>query len=434
MRHLAAQEEQLRRHIAANPQDHAALSQYALLFALERRTGPARLLLRLALALAPDHAASWRWLALAAGHDGRAAQCRRYLRQARICAPLDIETHSREADINAELGLYEASWRAGERAVAIDPSNDWIMWNFARDRLMAGDLETGFRRLDTARYGIPPYRQAQHLLPRPLWRGEDPRSRRILVVSEQGHGDTLFCLRFVAELKRRGAEIVMATEPALAGFCRRQVFVDQVVESGAPLPGFDHGCLAFSLPTMLGLSRDEMLNLTTPVAIDPTKKSAWAARLPRARLNVGIAWAGNPQHLYDHRRSIALDRLASWFDIPGIAWHAVQVGPAMQDIVRAGQENRIADHSATIGDFDDTAALMANLDLVVSIDSAPAHLAGILNVPLWLLLYAPPDWRWGHSGSATPWYPRARLFRQKVAGNWEPVIAQVRHDLVALLR
>lgn len=434
MQHLAAQEASLRQRIAADPFDHAALSQYGLLFAMERRTAAARSLLRLALAIAPDHAPSWRWLGLAAGHDNDAGQRRRHLRRARASAPLDSETHNREADIYAELGLYEASWRAGERAVAVDPANSWLAWNFARNRLMAGDLETGFRRFDSARYGIPPIVDAHHLLPRPLWRGEDPRGRRVFIASEQGHGDTLFCLRFIAELKRRGAETLLVADPALGEFCRRQPFIDHVFQPGDPLPRFDYGCLPFSLPTMLGLSRDEMLALRTGIAVGPEKKAAWAARLQPGRLNIGIAWAGNPQHMYDHRRSIALERLAGWFDVPGIAWHAVQVGPAMQDIARAGLSCRIADHSRDIAGFDDTAALMAGLDLVVSIDSAPAHLAGVLGVPLWLLLYAPPDWRWGHAGGATPWYPGARLYRQSAAGDWTDVIARLQRDLVALQR
>ncbi len=434
MQHLAAQEENLRHQIAANPLDHAALSQYGLLFAMERRTAPARRLLRLALSIAPDHAPSWRWLGLAAGHDGDAGQRRRHLRRARIAAPMDAETYTREADIYAELGLYEASWRAGERALSLDPTSHWLTWNFARDRLMSGDLETGFRRLDNARYGIPPIVDAPHQVPWPLWRGEDPRGRRLFIVSEQGHGDTLFCLRFIAELKRRGATTLLVADRALAEFCRRQPFIDEVFVPGDPLPAFDHGSLPFSLPAQLGLSRNQMLGLSTPITVDPAKQAAWAARLPKDRLNIGIAWAGNPHHMYDHRRSIALERLAGWFDGAGIAWHAVQVGPAMQDIARAGLSGRLADHSRDIAGFDDTAALMSGLDLVISIDSAPAHLAGVLGVPLWLLLYAPPDWRWGHRGETTPWYPGARLYRQPVAGDWTDVIARVQRDLAALRR
>ena len=207
--------------------------------------------------------------------------------------------------------------------------------------------------------------------------------------------------------------------------------IDQVVEWGGPLPDFDVHCALMSLPRVFG-TRLESIPATVPyLAADPGLVANWRRELePIAGFRVGICWAGNPEQPNDRNRSTRLARLAPLAEVPGVHLVSLQVGPARDQVREVAGDWPLTDLGGRLGDFAVTAAVIQNLDLVVSIDSAVAHLAGALGAPVWVALSFAPDWRWLLDRDDSPWYPTARLFRQARPGDWEDVFRRIAADLV----
>jgi len=272
------------------------------------------------------------------------------------------------------------------------------------------------------------------LLPtdRPRWRGEELGGKTLLLQSEQGYGDTLQFARYAPLAKARGGRVVLRAPQALLPILKTAPGIDAVVGPEDKAPPFDLHLPLLSLPLIVGTQAD-----TVPAAIpylvpDPGLVARWRERLGNhAGLAVGLVWQGNPAHPNDRRRSIQLDYLRPLLDCPGVRFVSLQVGPGREQLI--GLEDRIVDAGSQVDttSFADTAAIVANLDLVISIDSAMAHLAGALGKPVWIMLATAADWRWLKAGEGTPWYPQARLFRQQVAGGWAEMVRRLRAALWA---
>jgi hypothetical protein len=268
--------------------------------------------------------------------------------------------------------------------------------------------------------------------PAPLWKGETDLGKTLLLHGEQGFGDTLQFCRYAAIAKTQGLRIVLEVQPPLRRLMSSLAGCDQVVARGDPLPDFDFHCPLLSLPRVLGTSDLDDIPTSVPYLQAEAKDEAlWAGRiasLPDGVLRVGLAWAGAPrrespvQAAFDRRRSLPLGALAPILALPGARFFSLQKG------VLAGPG--LVDFMAEMKDFADTAALIANLDLVISVDTSVVHLAGALGKPVWLLNRFDTDWRWLVEGEETPWYPTMRLFRQRSSGDWAGVI----DDVVRALR
>jgi len=416
---IGQQEAVLRQVLAADPLNVPALLGYAALFIGHGRFDIGRLLLRQAAAAAPASTEAWAYLSANETSAGRWNAARQYARRMSRLNPLDVAVHYRGAAELFHRGDIEGCEIALRRAMIVDPAHPETLALRAFLCLRRGEYRRGFRFF-AERWRIPALAELGQVVPRPYWTGSNPRGRTIAVFSEQGHGDTLMCLRYLEMLKARGARVVVVAAPELARLLRSLPFVDTVVPRGAPLPAFDGACLMFSLPALLDVPDRSPPHCVVPA--DPDATAAWRARMDPARINVGLAWSGNPGHKLDHLRSVPLDQLRPLFAVPGIAWHSLQVG-ARGDDIPALAPGRIVDHRPDIADFADTAALMSALDLVITVDSAPAHLAGILGRPAWIMTYEPTDWRWGMAGDGSDWYPSLRIFRQRTAGRWDDVVA-----------
>jgi hypothetical protein len=202
--------------------------------------------------------------------------------------------------------------------------------------------------------------------------------------------------------------------------------VEQLISRGEPIPSFDWHCPLMSLP--LAFSTDfETIPAGIPYLRSRLKASDWLRREETQNLRVGLVWAGNPQNRIDRKRSLTLSSLASLFEVEGVSFYSLQRGPAMQEIDAASFG--FAGFLPSSGDFAETAAVINDLDLIVTVDTAVAHLAGALGKPVWILLPKISDWRWLIDREDSPWYPTARLFRQEVAGRWEQVIEGVVAEL-----
>jgi tetratricopeptide (TPR) repeat protein len=297
-------------------------------------------------------------------------------------------------------------------------------FNRALALLTIGQYRRGFEEYEWRwqRTGMPALKSCG----RPLWLGEYPLHRKtVLLHAEQGLGDTIQFARYVRPLAAGGATVVLEVQPELKSLMSGFDGASQVVARGETLPPFDVHCPLGSLPLAM---QTEAGTVPTPIpylTADPARVAQWSARieaLPWPR--IAIAWSGNPAHENDRNRSIPLVRLAPLFSIPA-SFVSIQRDVRDAEAMQLAGERRLTHVGDALQDFSDTAAVLALCDLVIAVDTAPAHLAGALGRPLWVLVPFAPDWRWTLDGETTPWYPAARLFRQGSLGDWDAVIARV---------
>lgn len=415
-------EQGLRQLVGRRPDHAGALWRFGELARQRGHLGVARRLLRAAVVADPAEAQGWRFL-------GNADKDVDALGRATVLAPQAAEAWFDRAVALLDDDRAEAGMAALRAALALAPEVPVhrMMWGI--QRLARGDYAGGFAHY-AARWEIPGMvAWARHLRGR-RWRGEPLAGKTVLVIAEQGFGDDLMCLRFLPRLKAMGARVMLGLSPPLAPLGRRLAAVDVALNSGDPVPPCDYEIPMFDLPWRLGLATPEAAAAAPYLAADPAKIAAWRERLgPRKAFRIGIAWAGRPSHPHDARRSLPLAALAPLLGMAGCEFHSLQLGPAAAEAAGTA----VVDHQAALMSFDDTAALMKVLDLVITVDSAPAHLAGALGVPVWVMLYAPAEWRWGRAGERTPWYDSARLFRQPRPGDWAPVVAEIRARLADML-
>ncbi|HYD71357.1 tetratricopeptide repeat-containing glycosyltransferase family protein [Azospirillum sp.] len=416
---------------------------------------------RRAAALRPDLAAAWLALGNAAAAGQRWAEAEAAYRAALDRAPNLVEAHEnlglvlvKQGREEEALDLLDAAgrlrperplWRARAtallalgrardaaesyaREMEFHPADAGLHWNRAFALLLAGDMAEGWEEFEWRRNddnAQPPWRP----FPQPTWRGEDVQGRTLLLYAEQGLGDTIQFLRYVPMVAARGARIVLEVQPPLLPLLEGFPGVARVIGRGEPLPDFDLECPLMSLPRVFGTRVDSIPADVPYLRPDPARAAAWRERLLRHNggegPKVGLVWAGNPRFQADDLRSPRLSGLRAVLDVPGVRWFGLQMGDGRQDLERVPVPDGFTDLGGAIGDFADTAAIMANLDLVVSSCTSVAHLAGALGVPVWVALPFAPDWRWLLGRDDSPWYPTARLFRQERVGDWTGVARRI---------
>jgi hypothetical protein len=268
-----------------------------------------------------------------------------------------------------------------------------------------------------------------------LWRGEPLNGEGILLHAEQGLGDTLQFVRYAPLVTARGGEVLLEVQPGLHRLLEKIEGAAQVLARGDTLPSFTWHCPLLSLPLAFGTDL-----ATIPAKIPYLRASSqdsqnWALRLADdssaagERLRVGLVWAGNPRHVRDSQRSMKLSQFAPLAEVDA-CFYSLQKGPPGSQPIPVGL--KLIDLAGELDNFADTAALLTNLDLVITVDTAVAHLAGALGKSVWTLLTYAPDWRWLLNREDSPWYPTMRLFRQPVAGDWAAVIDRVAFELTIL--
>jgi hypothetical protein len=264
------------------------------------------------------------------------------------------------------------------------------------------------------------------------WSGEAPSGKTILIQTEQGFGDSFQFLRYVPMVAALGAEVVLAVPGPLLRLAETLPGVNGVVTENDALPDFDFYCPLLSLPGIFGMSV-EKIPAVVPYLYSPKETAAvWESRLAaETGLKVGLVWSGNPANRMNPRRSIPFPALEPLWRIPGIRWYSLQVGSPTAEISRALHQP-IMDLSPLLTDFAETAAAIQHLDLVISVETAVAHLAGALGQKVWVPLTVVPAWRWLLGRDDSPWYPTMRLFRQSTPGDWIPVVDALGKELRAM--
>ncbi len=314
-----------------------------------------------------------------------------------------------------------------EQALRLAPENGKVLCNRAYLRLLQGDFERGWRDYE-ARWSQPGVTMPS--LSRPRWEGAPLAGKTIFVYAEQSLGDSIQFARYLPLVKRQGGFVLFGCQPPLVGLMSRLPAVDRIVTAGEPLPAFDMQVPLLSLP---GLFRTTLASIPSTVpylSADPALVRRWHAEItghasgPDA-VNVGIVWQGRHEHRGDRQRSLPLPLFEGLASIPGVRLWSLQVGVAAAQVATA--HFSIIDLGSQFNplSLEDVAAAMLNLDLVVTVDTGVAHLAGALGVPVWTLLPFMPDWRWLLDRTDSPWYPSMRLFRQRQPGAWPDVLAEV---------
>jgi Flp pilus assembly protein TadD len=261
------------------------------------------------------------------------------------------------------------------------------------------------------------------------WTGQqDLTGRTILLYDEQGFGDTLQFIRYAPLVAARGATVLIEVQRGLGTLCAASF--GRVFDAGDILPPFDLHCPLMSLPAALGTTLDTIPAIVPYLASDPAYKAEWSSALgPWRKVRVGLAWSGNTLHAADRGRSVALALLEPLLNRTDIECHAIQRDIRETDRVLLADFPNLTDHSTRLTDFNQTAALVGCMDLVISVDTAVLHLAGAMNVPALAMLAHNADWRWMRDCDDSPWYPSLRLFRQKQHGDWSSVIEQIGANL-----
>lgn len=381
----------------AHPQLH--LNHGALLFR-RKRFAAAELAYRTAIGLAPEAPAGWSNL-------GVLLACLKREEEAEFCY---------------------------RKAMSIEPEHANASFNLSYLLLRQGRYDEGWRCLDARNW----YAALEQRLACPRWQGEPLGGRSLLVGWEAGLGDMIQMVRYLPLLKARGAgRLGLLCHPALLPLFAGMAAVDEVfaVDAALPAAGWDCWVPPFSLPLHFA-TRIETIPAALPyLHPDPARVARWRAAIPAGGLRVGLAWKGNPRFENDADRSLpGLAALAPLAAVPGVRFFSLQQGAGADEAANPPPGLQLTDLGGAIGDFADTAAIVACLDLVICVDTAVAHLAGALGKPCWVLLpdYM-TDWRWLKERTDSPWYPRAmRLFRQSRMGDWESVVAAVATALGAL--
>lgn len=344
-------------------------------------------------------------------------------------APAFVNAHVNAGNTLFHLMRVEDAIAGYDRALALDPAHGEARSNRALAFLVSGRFREGFAEYEWRwrKPGFPPARE----LPAPLWDGAPLGGRTILLHAEQGIGDTLQFARYAPLVKARGGRVVLECQPALASLLESVAGVERVVAKGDALPPFDLHAPLLGLPRIFDTTV-ETIPADVPYVRPPLGPSVATGEAGRRR--IGVAWAGNPDNVNDRNRSIDPALLAPLAEAPGCRLVILQVGPGRAAIAGHPFLEGAVDLGERLPDFAATARWVAGLDLVITVDTALAHLAGALAVPVWTLVPFRPDWRWLIGRDDSPWYPTMRLFRQRHRGDWEGVIREVAAALERLAR
>ena len=267
----------------------------------------------------------------------------------------------------------------------------------------------------------------------PLWRGEPIEGKTILLHSEQGLGDAIQFSRYVPLVAERGARVILEVDGRLRNLMSSLEGAAQLLSAGDVLPEFDVHCPLLSLPRAFNTLLETIPSHTPYLRAPPERLTKWSARLgPKRGLRVGLIWSGNPAHHRDHARSIEFSAMAPLLSAEA-TFFSLQKDVRPADAAVLAGRSEIIQITDELADFSDTAAVMAQLDLIISVDTSTVHLAGALGRPVWILLPFLPDWRWLLDRDTSPWYPTARLFRQDETRRWDGVIPRVQAALSELI-
>lgn len=328
-----------------------------------------------------------------------------------------------------ELGRFDEAAAMFKRCLRRDPGNDSARYHLGLCRLLAGDYRDGWQGFELRNRVAGRADPALDSIPR--WAGEPLEGREIVLLAEQGLGDTLQFARFAGPLADAGATVHIRCQEALHGLLVSIEGVSRVSSSKDPAPDADYQLPLLSAPGMLGTTLESIPSAAGYLSADPALVRKWgdAFGASHGTRRIGLVWAGNPGNKTDYKRSIPLDVFAPLLDMPGCSFFSLQVGDAAMELEALDTAVRPVPLFSEKRPLTEVAAAISSLDLLITVDTSLAHLAGALGWPVWTAITFVPDWRWGLGRPDTPWYDSMQLFRQPDIGNWPGVVSALRDAL-----
>ncbi|WP_395687187.1 tetratricopeptide repeat protein [Caenimonas koreensis] len=431
---LAESEDAHRKAIAFGQTSPESYQGLAVALQRRRKWDEADATFRHALALKPDFAAAVNGMGTTHQQRGDLASAEADFRRAIELDPEHFWAYNNLGVLLAGLGRRTEAEAMLRRALELQPNNADALINLGFLLLASGRFEEGW-----------PYYEARHKpgrfdgslrspeYPFPMWKGEPLAGKSLVIWSEQGYGDTIQIVRYVPLLRQLGiTRLTWVCRRPLRDLLAGVVGIDAIVDQKASPAPHDYWCHAMSLPLRLGTRLDNIPAQLPYLRAPAQRIEKWRARLPAGGFKVGLVWKGSTSHLNDEHRSLpGLQTLAPLWSVPGVTFISLQKGAGEQQALKPPADQPIAALGNDIDDFADAAAIIEQLDLVISIDTAPVHLAGALGKPVWVLLPARGiDFRWLIDRKDSPWYPGVmRLFHQATSGDWSAVIDEVRTEL-----
>lgn len=375
---------------------------------------------------------SWNALGITLQSRGRMEEAKECYLQALSLKPDYLHALNNLGSVSRALDDVDQAMACYLKVLAIDPDYADARWNLALVQLQLGQYREGWQGYEWRFDKVDPIPRLE--LPAPLWDGSPLRGRTILLHAEQGFGDTFQFVRYAGVLAAQGGTVLVQCQAKpVAAVLETVPGVSRVLVRGETLPPFDCHASLMSLPYLCGTLLDTIPAQIPYLAADPALVERWGAALPRDGFRVGLVWAGRKSYKDDLKRSLTLSLFAPLAQVAGVRFCALQVGDGAEQAAAPPPGMELTDLGAGIKSFADTAAILTQLDLVISADTAVAHLTGGLGVPVWVLLPMGCDWRWLMKRDDSPWYPSARLFRQRRLGDWGEVLERVARHLGELV-
>ncbi len=371
---------------------------------------------------------------------GRLEEAETAYRQAIVFKPDYVDAYNNLGNVIKSQGNLMDAEEAYRKSVSLKPDYVQVQWNLSLLKLLQGNFEEGFnlyeRRFEGGPYNT--FNNTKKLIDQvkgyERWDGEPLEGRSLLIIAEQGAGDNLMVMRYLTLLKQKNLkQLIVYSYPTLERVIKCMPGVDDVVSTTEPLPfgRFDMYCPIMSLPYLFQTRIDTIPHDVPYFVVSENFKHEWRERLSGlSEMKVGLVWAGGKLTSTDKKRSIPLNKFTPLLAVDGISWVSLQKGEESGQLSEVGCS--ILNLMEECGDYLDTAALISQLDLVISVDTSIAHLAGALGKPVWLLNRFDSEWRWQLEREDSPWYPSMRIFRQTERGDWDSVIKRVAGELANL--
>ena len=380
------------------------------------------------------------WKALGTGlrRAGRGAEAVTAYRMAVELNPRDADAHNNLGAALQEAGKIAEAERALRTCLSIDPNHKDAHWNLGLALLALGQWREGWIQYEWRRHLREDLGQKRDF-PQPAWNGSPVEGRTVLLLCEQGLGDSIQFIRYAPLLARRGADVIVECQSKLRPLLAGVAGVKKVIARGEPLPEFDLHARLLTLPCIFGSTPDDLPNQVPYLSVEEERVERLREEFASAEgFKVGIVWQGSTAHKGDRFRSVPLEKFRALAEVEGVRLVSLQKGFGSEQIEKHRDELNLLEWSdptdTTADALLETAAAMKCLDLVVTVDTSIAHLAGALAVPVWVMLPLANDWRWLTAREDSPWYPTMRLFRQKKPGDWDAVYARIQEALRGKVR